>query len=132
MADLVEIVRRDTRLYFGGDDIQNLSPQPTDFAHGFLPLGVEQVKLVPVDEAFALRDAGLGIVGTNDGLGQFALRGQGVDGPQGTSKGEGGKGIVKTGCWIRFRYDLGGNDVVKNTILSLALGILMHGLVLIL
>ena len=132
MADLVQIVGRDARLYGGGHDIQDFPPQHAHLAHGGLSLSIEEVELVPVHEALALGNTGVGVVGTRDGLGHLALRGQGVDGPQGAGEGEGGEGVVETGCWIRFRHDLGGDDVMKNTILRLALRILVRGFVFVL
>ena len=132
MANFVQIVGRDARLDSSGHDIQDFSPQHAHLTHGGLSFGIEQVELIPVHKALALGDTGIGIVGVRDRLGHLAPRGQGIDGPQGAGEGEGGERVVKTGCWIRFRHDLGSDDVVKNTILRLALGVLMRGLVLVL
>lgn len=132
MADFVQVVGSNTGLDLGCHNVQNFSSQLAHFAHGILPRSIEQVELVPVLEALALRDTRLGVVGAYYGLGHGAPRGQRVHWPEGTGVREGGERVVYAGCWIRFRYDLRSYEVVKDTILRLALGCLMHRLVVVL
>lgn len=132
MADLVKVVCGDTGPDLGRNDVEHLTSQPADLAHGILASLVEYVKLVAVEEALALGDAGLGVVGALYRLRNLALCRERVDGTERAGVIVSGERVEVAGGWVGFRNGLWSNEAGENTVCELALGGLVAGLVIIL
>lgn len=112
MHDLIDIIRRNTRLQRPRRNVQHLARQPTHLAHALLLLLVEDGDVVPADELLlGPRDAIAGVVRVRDGAGDGARAGQRVDGAEGARVLEGGEGVEVAGGWIWFRDYLGWEEV---------------------
>lgn len=132
MADLVEVVCGDTWPDLSRNDVEHLASQPADLAHGILAGLVENVKLVAVKEALALRDTGVGIVGALYRLRNLAHWRERVDGTERAGVVVFGERVEMAGGWIGFRNGLWSYEAGENTVCELALGGLVAGLVFIL
>ena len=129
VADLIQVVGGDSWFHLGSDNVEDLSRQAADLAHTILGLGIQELDLIPAQGA-ALGYARGSIVGVGDRLGHGASLRQRVDGSQGPGEGVGREGVELASRWIRFRDDLRRNEVVNDTVLSLAFGRLVHRLVI--
>lgn len=126
MHNLVDLVGGDAGSECGGGNVENLSCQTADLAHGILGLVVQKFDLVPVHEGSRaeLGDAIGGVVWPGDRLWDFTLCGEGIYGAQGAGVGEAREGVEVAGLWIRFRYYLWREEAMNNTVFCL-----VHGLV---
>lgn len=99
--NLVNVVGSNARLGSSGSEIEDLTRELADLAHGFYALGVENVKLVAVGQRAAVLGVAIfGPHGVRDRLGNGSVLGQRVDRSEGSREWEARERIVVTGCWI--------------------------------
>jgi hypothetical protein len=96
MADLIEIVRRDTRLQRRSRDVEYLTCEPADGAHRLLGLLVQDVDLRPVQAQLTHRHTSLGIVRMGYRRRDRSSRRERIDGSDGAGEGICREGIEKS------------------------------------
>ena len=130
MTHLIQIIRGNARPDRRSRDIQHLPRQPTNGAHGLLPIRIQRLNLIPIQLPLAPGYARLRPVGMLDRFRDSAMRRKRIDRPHGAGKRVRRERVIGAGNWIGFRDDAGRDEFAKNPILSLALWGLVEGFVL--